>query len=183
VLHKTLFHELTGEDPRTQPNKRSPLTPDTVNYFLLENGHAMEYYRVDDERMVALFFGPWELVLPSYIEYSGFKVFDGDMVGIFKHGDMIRCLRHDPILVDLYRESVKNYRRKVAERLYVARNFTPWERYMHLQGTQPWVFELAAKADVANYLGVSVRMLRKFVSAGGSAPPLRADKYLPGFFS
>lgn len=163
MLHKTLFHELTGVDSSDRPEKIKPLTPDTVNYFFNENGHVMEYYEGENEKIIALFFGPWEFVLPSHVDYSRFTVFDGDKVGIFTYRKVIRGLRRDPWLADMYRVAEEVYRKKVADRIYVARHFTARERFDHLMATQPWVLELAEKEDVANYLGVEVWELRAFL--------------------
>lgn len=164
MIKKTLFHELTGADPSMKAVKLKPLTADTVNYFFIETGHAMEYYREGDEKIVALFFGPMELVLPSHLVYSRFKVFDGDMVSITTHGKMIRHLRRDPVLRRMYRDWAMEYRAKVAERLFVAQDLGPAERFAHLKETQPWVLELVEEEDVANYLGVEVGVLRRLRS-------------------
>lgn len=163
MLQKTLFEELTGEDRRTRPEKNKPLRPDTINYFFVEEGHVMEYYQADDEKIVALFFGPWEFVLPSHADYSRFTFFDRCMNGAFMHGQVIRALRRDPELAEMYRVTQEEYRKKVADRIYVARNYTPKERFMHLMEMQPWVFELPEEEDVANYLDVEVWQLRSFV--------------------
>jgi len=45
---------------------------------------------------------------------------------------------------------------------FVLRVMTPAKRYAHLKATRPWVLELAENGDVANYLRVSVNMLKEF---------------------
>jgi len=75
----------------------------------------------------------------------------------------------------------ERYREKVRARVHAMQSLTAPERYAQLKATQPWVLELAKEEDVANYLGISVRMLKGFVSAGSSTPPLRRDRSFPGF--
>jgi hypothetical protein len=161
MIKRTLFHELTGEDPRNEAVLPKLLAPDSVNYFFIEDGYVMEYYPVEGGKIIAMFFGPMELVLPSHLAYSRYHFFDGTIAGSMMHGDVFRCLRRYPIFAAIYQEAELDYRKRVAERLYVAENLTDLERFAHLKATQPWVLEVAAEEDVANYLDVSVAVLRK----------------------
>ena len=69
---------LTGLSPWTAPGQPAPPKPDTVNYFFLEQGHVMEYFRFGpaDKKIVSLFFGPGEFVLPSHLHFSCFGMLD-----------------------------------------------------------------------------------------------------------
>jgi hypothetical protein len=184
MLHKTLFHELTGVDPRIKADRPALLTPDTVSYFFLAKGHVMEFYRIGPQakKAVALFFGPEEFVLPSHHDFSGFAPLDKVEVANLSHGTIIRALRNFEGANIQYRVIQERYREKVRARVHAMQSLTAPERFAQLKATQPWVLELAKEEDVANYLGISVRMLRGFVSAGCSTPPLRPDKCFPGFF-
>jgi hypothetical protein len=162
MIKKTLFHELAGEYPGYEIVQPKLLTPDSVNHFFIEDGFVMEYYPGEDGKIIAMFFGPMELVLPSHLVYSRFQFFNEAMTGIMTHGDVFRCLRRDPVFARLYREAERAYHKKVEERLYVARNLQPRERFAHLNANQPWVLKLVAEEDVANYLEVSVKVLRRF---------------------
>jgi len=161
MIKRTLFHELIGDDPRNEVVQPKVLTPDSVNYFFIENGHVMEYYPCEEEKIIVMFFGPMELVPMSHLVCSRFQFFDDAMVGIVKHGDVFRLLRQDPDFARMYREAEQDYRMKVAQRLYVLRNLGPRERFMHLLMSQAWVLEMVAEEDVANYLDVSVNELRR----------------------
>jgi hypothetical protein len=161
MIKRTLFHELIGDDPGNEVVPPKPLTPDSVNYFFIENGHVMEYYPLVEEKVIAMFFGPMELVPMSHLVCSRFEFFDGATAGILKHGDVFRLLRRDPDFARMYREAELEYRKKVAERLYILRNLGPRERFMHLLMSQSWVLEMVMEEDVANYLDVSVKLLRK----------------------
>jgi hypothetical protein len=68
LLKYSLSHALTGLNPLTTSGPTIALTPTTVNYFFLERGHVMEYFRFGPggKRVVALSFGPEEFVLPSH---------------------------------------------------------------------------------------------------------------------
>jgi hypothetical protein len=94
-------------------------------------------------------------VLPSHVDYSRYEFFEGTTAGMMQHGQVIRSLRQSPLVARMYRESVEEYRKKVEDRLYIARNLSPEERFAHLRKTQPWVFGFVEDEDIANYLGVS----------------------------
>lgn len=165
MLTKTLFHELTGVDPRVKPDYPAVLTPDTVNYFFLSKGHVMEYYRIGPQakKVVALFFGPEEFVLPGHAAFSCFEALDDAATDQLTYGTVIRALRNFTDAGNEYRKIQERYRRKVAERVRMMTLMPAEERFAHLKATQPWVLELAKEEDVANYLGMAVGMLRKLV--------------------
>jgi hypothetical protein len=185
MLHKTLFHELTGVDPRIKGDRPTLLTPDTVSYFFLAKGHVMEFYRIGPQakKVVALFFGPEEFVLPSHTDFSGFAALDKVETEELSHRTIVRALRNFEGANIQYRVIQERYREKVRARVHAMQSLAAPERYAQLKAAQPWVLDLAKEEDVANYLGISVRMLREFVSAGSSTPPLHPDKCFPGFFS
>jgi hypothetical protein len=164
MLHKTLFHELTGVDPRVKADRPALLTPDMVSYFFLAKGHVMEFYRIGPQakKVVALFFGPEEFVLPSHHNFSGFAALDKVEVENLSHGTVIRALRNFEGANIQYRKIQERYREKVRARVHSMQSLTARERYAQLKAEQPWVLELAKEEDVANYLGISVGMLRGF---------------------
>jgi len=180
---KTLFHELTGVDPRIKGDRPTLLTPDTVSYFFLAKGHVMEFYRIGPQakKVVALFFGPEEFVLPSHTDFSGFAALDKVETEELSHRTIIRALRNFEGANIQYRVIQERYREKVRARVHAMQSLAAPERYAQLKATQPWVLELAKEEDVANYLGVTVKMLRGFVSARCPTPPLRPDRSFPGF--
>jgi hypothetical protein len=165
MLQKTLFHELTGVDPRIKADQPALLTPDTVNYFFLAKGHMMEYYRIGPQakKVVALFFGPEEFVLPSHTDFSTFVVLDTADTEQLSHGAIIRALRNFEGANIQYRVIQERYQEKVRARVYAMQSLTAPERFGRLKAEQPWVLELATEEDVANYLGISVGMLGRFV--------------------
>ena len=154
---------LTGLNPYTTGGPLTALKPTTVNYFFLERGHVMEYFRLGsgEKRVVGLFFGPREFVLPSHTGFSCFQELDRVQTDRLPYRAVIRALRNYEGADERYREIQRRYWRKVAERMIVLNSMTAEKRFAHLKATQPWVLELAAEEDVANYLEVSVGMLRE----------------------
>lgn len=152
---------LTGLSPWTAPGQPAPPKPDTVNYFFLEQGHVMEYFRFGpaDKKIVSLFFGPGEFVLPSHLHFSCFGMLDEVVTDPLTYGTVIRALRNYGDADKQYRKIQQRYRQKVASRMIMRYSLTASEQYAALKATQPWVLDLAAEDDVANYLGVSVGML------------------------
>lgn len=162
MLKRTLFHELTGADPRVTGKLPVKLTPETVNYAYLVKGHVMEYYQIGPhaKKVVALFFGPKEFIIKSHAAFSTLESLDDASMDTLPYGAIFRALRY-PEGATIYRGIQMDYRRKVAERVYSIRSMTAPERFAHLKATQPWVFDVAEKEDVANYLGVSVGILEE----------------------
>jgi hypothetical protein len=162
MLKRTLFHELTGADPRVIGRLPIKLTPDSVNYSYLVKGHVMEYYLIGRQakKMVALFFGPEEYVIKSHAAFSTLECLDDASIESLPYGAIFRALRH-PEVAATYREIQMEYRRKVADRIHSMKSMTAPERFAHLKATQPWVFDVVEEEDVANYLGVSVGMLEE----------------------
>lgn len=159
---KTLFHELTGVDPCVKADHPTPLAPDTVSYFFLAKGHVMEYYRIGPQakKVVALFFGPEEFVLPSHNDFSSFAALDTVDTEELSHSTIIRALRNFEGANIQYRKIQERYREKVRARVHSMQALPAPERFAQLKASQPWVLELATEEDVANYLGISVGMLK-----------------------
>jgi hypothetical protein len=160
---RTLFDELPGTYPWVGRIDRKPPKPDTVHYFFLERGYVMEYFQAGDQRIVALFFGPGEFVIPADIDRSCFEMLDSVIAESVTYGAVIRALRNYADADLQYRKIQQCYREKVAERLKVL-GLPPVERFAWLRVKQPWVLELVAERDVADYLGISVEVLRAHVA-------------------
>jgi hypothetical protein len=162
MLKKTLFHELTGADIRANSERPTPLTPDTVNHFFLKSGHVMEFFQIGDDakKVVSLFFGPEEYVLPSHYAFSTFVGLDKTTIAELSYGSIIRTLRKFPAAAFQYRGVREGYQKKVAERVR-SLDMTVSDRFAHLKATQPWVLKLAKEGDIANYLRISVSILRE----------------------
>jgi hypothetical protein len=162
MRRRTLFHFLTGTDVTVKTPRKRPLTPDAINHFFLEKGHVMEYYKVgpEEKRVVALFWGPGELVIPSHPK-SIFLELDEITTGVVTYGKMIRQLRRDPAFRGDYRFFKWEYKKKENERLVAVLTMGPKERLAKLEEEQPWVFDLVAEEDIANYLRLNVGILRR----------------------
>ena len=71
-------------------------------------------------------------------------------------------LRNSSDAGERYREIQRRYWAKVEDRIRVYWYLSAKERFDHLEATQPWVLELAREGDIANYLHVSVVLLKEF---------------------
>ena len=146
MRRRTLFHFLTGEDPSVIYPRKRLLAPEAINHFFLEEGHVMEYYLVGPEkkRVVALFWGPGELVIPSHPQ-SIFKELDEAMTGVVTYGKMIRKLRRDLEFRKDYQDFKLHYRIKINGRLETVYCLGPKERISKLEKEQPWVLSWQTK--------------------------------------
>jgi hypothetical protein len=162
MRRRTLYHILTGADVSVKIPRKRPLTPDAINYFYLEKGHVMEYYEIGQlkKRVVALFWGPNELVIPSS-NASKFDWLDEVQPTAPTYGKIIRKLRHDPMFWEDYRDMKAWYREKVNERLVAMYTMGPKQRLEELAQRQPWVFDLVEEEDVSNYLKLTVGVSRR----------------------
>jgi hypothetical protein len=75
----------------------------------------------------------------------------------FTYGTIIRTLRKFPQTKVHYQEIRKKYDAKATSRIDSLTTMTVTERYAQLKETQPWVFSLVEEADIASYLGISVK--------------------------
>jgi hypothetical protein len=73
----------------------------------------------------------------------------------------MEMLRNSSDAGERYREIQRRYWAKVEDRIRVYWHLSANERFDYLEATQPWVLELAAEEDQANYLGVEVVELRR----------------------
>jgi len=85
------------------------------------------------------------------------------------HRAIIRALRNFEGANIQYRVIQERYREKVRARVHAMQSLAAPERYAQLKAAQPWVLDLAKEEDVANYLGVTVKMLRGLFPP--AAPP------------
>jgi hypothetical protein len=138
MLKRTLFHELTGADPRVAAFPPVKLTPDSVNYAYLAKGHVMEYYLIGHQakKVVALFFGPQEYVIKSHAAFSTLESLDDAAIDTLPYGAIFRALRY-PEVAAIYRNIQMEYRKKVAERIYSMQSMTAPERFAQPKATQP----------------------------------------------
>ena len=164
MRNNKLFSHLMGLAPGQKiPFNSAKLTPDRESYFFISKGHVIEYIRFGSEgkRIVSLFFGPDEFVVGCHPDFSSIASLDPVNSVPFTYGTLIRTLKNFPESRIHYQEMRKRYAIKVDERIRILETMSVPERYGHLRATQPWVFSLAGKEDIASYLGISVAMLRK----------------------
>jgi hypothetical protein len=164
MRNHTLFYALTGIDPQDKSFRPTvDLKPDTQSFLLLEKGHMMEYIPVEpgNKKLIALFFGPGETVIKCH-PFSTMVTLDRAESSGLTYGHIIGTLHQFPESQLQYQELRKKYNEKVADRLRI-QTITPHERFRHLYATQPWVFALVGREDIASYLGVTVGVLRKMM--------------------
>ena len=136
---------------------------DSISCFFIEKGHIMEYIEMNSKRVVSLFFGPQEFVIPCHPVFSGLKSLDDVRGDNFSHSAVISLLRKHPESFVHYRAVRKLYYEKVADRLRMQE--MPVEKRMeHLQKNQSWVFDLVDPKDIANYLGIPLSLFEKLVT-------------------
>jgi hypothetical protein len=135
--------------------------PDSTSCIFLEKGHMIEYVQTGVRKIVSLFYGPEEYVIPCHPVYSCLKRLDPVTTITFTHRNVFRTLRQYPESSAQYQGVREQYQQKVNERLRMQQMMNPVERFEYLQEKQPWVFALASRADIASYLGVTVEELRE----------------------
>jgi hypothetical protein len=157
----TLYHAMTAAAPHAYEDPGTSTDPDSTSCIFLEKGHMIEYVQVGARKIVSLFFGPEEYVIPCHPFYSSLKRLDPVTTITFTHRSIFRTLRQYPESSAQYQGVRLQYQEKVNERLRIQHAMTPRERYEYLQEKQPWVFSLASRADIASYLGVTAEELRE----------------------
>ena len=158
----TLYHAMTASLPSAivLRDTQAP-DPDSTSCIFLERGHIIEYIQLGARKIVSLFFGPDEFVIPCHPLFSTLKSLDPVTTVTFTHRSIFRSLRQSPASFAQYEGVRKQYQEKVAERLRIQQTLNEEERYRHLKETQPWVFSLASRGDIASYLGVTPERLRE----------------------
>lgn len=157
----TLYHAMTAAAPHAYDDLGTSPDPDSTSCIFLEKGHMIEYVQVGARKVVSLFFGPEEYVIPCHPFYSSLKRLDPVTTITFTHRNIFRTLRQYPESSSQYQGVRLQYEEKVNERLRMQQTMTPQERYAYLLEKQPWVFALVSRADIASYLGVDADELRK----------------------
>lgn len=135
--------------------------PDSTSCIFLEKGHMIEYVQTGIRKIVSLFFGPEEYVIPCHPVYSCLKRLDPVTTITFTHRNVFRTLRQYPESSAQYQGVREQYQQKVNDRLRMQQMMNPIERFQYLQDKQPWVFALASRDDIASYLGITVEELRE----------------------
>ena len=153
---------LTNSSPATDylSNYSSP-DPDFTSCIFLEKGHIMEYVQAGARKVVSLFFGPEEYVIPCHPLFSSLRSLDPVTTITFTHRNIFRTLRQFPESSAQYQGIRKQYQEKVDERLRVQQMMSVQERFDYLQERQPWVFALVSRPDIASYLGITLDELRQ----------------------
>jgi len=160
----TLYHAMTAAAPHSYEDHTDPGTspdPDSTSCIFLEKGHMIEYVQVGARKIVSLFFGPEEYVIPCHPFYSSLKRLDPVTTITFTHRNIIRTLRQYPESSVQYQGVRLQYEEKVNERLRMQQTMAPRERFEFLRERQPWVMSLASRADIASYLDIPVAELRE----------------------
>lgn len=157
----TLYRAMTATAPHAYEDRGTSPDPDSTSCIFLEKGHIIEYVQVGARKIVSLFFGPEEYIVPCHPLYSSLKRLDPVTTITFTHRNIFRTLRQYPESSVQYQGIRSQYQEKVNERLRVQQMMTPRERFEHLQEKQPWVFALASRSDIASYLGITSDELRE----------------------
>ena len=121
----------------------------------------MEYVQTGARKIVSLFFGPEEYVIPCHPLFSSLRSLDPVTTITFTHRNVFRTLRQFPESSNQYLGVRRQYQEKVNERLRVQQTMNAQDRFAYLQETQPWVFSLVSRADIASYLGITTEELRQ----------------------
>lgn len=168
----TLYRAMTATSPSaTDPNAyitnslhgSSSPDPDSTSCIFLEKGHMMEYVQTGARKVVSLFFGPEEYVIPCHPLFSSLKRLDPVTTITFTHRNIIRTLRQFPESSAQYQGIRQQYQEKVNQRLRMQQTMSAQERFQYLQETQPWVFSLVSRGDIASYLGIPAEELREMM--------------------
>jgi len=158
MIIKDLFNHFLDIDPRWKewPTGNAP-TPDREGCFFLEKGHVMEYLRVgkDAKKIITLFFGPTEFVIPCHPIFSCMVSLDPISKASFSYHAVFSTIRKFPESKVHYRGVRDQYKKKVETRIYELKSLTGPERFDRLKETQPWVFSKVNEKDIASYLGIS----------------------------
>jgi len=157
----TLYHAMTATAPHVYEDLGNSPYPDSTSCIFLEKGHMIEYVQAGARKVVSLFFGPEEYVIPCHPFYSSLKRLDPVTTVTFTHRNIFRTLRQHPESSAQYQGVRLQYEEKVSDRLRMQHTMTPRERYDHLLEKQPWVFSLVSRYDIASYLDVTVEELRE----------------------
>src|ERR1700761_9831473 len=157
----TLYRAMTATTPHAYEDRGTSPDPDSTSCIFLEKGHIIEYVQVGARKIVSLFFGPEEYVIPCHHLYSSLKRLDPVTTITFTHRNIFRTLRQYPESSAQYQGVRIQYQEKVNERLRMQQTMTPRERFEYLQEKQPWVFSLASRNDIASYLGITTDELRE----------------------
>lgn len=159
----TLYRAMTATAPHAYEDRGTSPDPESTSCIFLEKGHIIEYVQVGARKIVSLFFGPEEYVIPCHPLYSSLKRLDSVTTITFTHRNIFRTLRQYPESSAQYQGVRFQYQEKVNERLRVQQTMTPRERFEHLREKQPWVLVLASRSDIASYLGINTEELRELM--------------------
>ena len=157
----TLYRAMTATAPQAYEDLGKSPDPESTSCIFLEKGHMIEYVQAGARKIVSLFFGPEEYVIPCHPFYSTLKRLDPVTTITFTHRSIFRTLRQHPESSAQYQGVRLQYQEKVDQRLWMQQGMSPRERYEYLSQKQPWVFSLACRDDIASYLGVTVDELRE----------------------
>jgi hypothetical protein len=157
----TLYHAMTATAPHFYEDLGASPDPDSTSCIFLEKGHMIEYVQAGARKVVSLFFGPEEYVIPCHPLYSSLKRLDPVTTITFTHRSIFRTLRQYPESSAQYQGVRLQYQEKVNERLRMQQILSARERYEYLLEKQPWVFSLVSRDDIASYLGVTMEELRE----------------------
>ena len=158
----TLYHVMTASSPLSNVLGNTNTTdPEATSCIFLEKGHIVEYIQQGARKIVSLFFGPDEFIIPCHPLFSSLKSLDPVTTVTFTRHSIFRSLRQSPASSTQYQGVRKQYQEKVAERLRIHQTSNEQERFQHLQETQPWVLNLASRTDIASYLGITPERLRE----------------------
>ena len=151
----TLYRAMTATTPHAYEDRGTSPDPDSTSCIFLEKGHIIEYVQVGARKIVSLFFGPEEYVIPCHHLYSSLKRLDPVTTITFTHRNIFRTLRQYPESSAQYQGVRHQYEEKVNDRLRMQQMMNPRQRFEYLMEKQPWVFALVSRSDIASYLGIT----------------------------
>jgi hypothetical protein len=160
ILFKTLMGIPLNVQLRWQENDASS---ESNHIGFLAEGHVVEYIEYGDDRkkVVSMFYGPQEFIVPCHPVFSTLSCLDDGVVEQLSHKNIMLMLRKFPESRNHYREIRKLHVQKVQRRLKMINEMTPEQRFWALKKDQPWVFSLVDNDSIASYLGVSIPMLKQ----------------------
>jgi CRP-like cAMP-binding protein len=164
MRNETLFEVLTGTDPKIPMMEKAVILSRNGKIQFLSAGHAAECYPIKGgKRIVSLFYGPKEFLIPSHPSLSEIIALDDAHLTSIPIDAMEEARTKYPEVQIYYHHIESEYRRKVDERIRSLKHMTAEERFGHLKATQPWVLEIVPEEDIAAYLQISAAMLKQLL--------------------
>ena len=162
MKQESLFEVLTGIDPGIPELEKALVLSKTGKIEFLFKGHAVEYYLIEGEkRVVSLLFEPYDFLIPSHPTLSEIVTLKDAVLGSMDLPKVEKLRERLPTVQLVYNSIESSYRRKVKDRINMAKHIPAARRLQNLKAMQPWAFELLSMKDIAAYLRVPLSMLKE----------------------